>query len=58
MHVSIASNRITFYPTHERAAVLAAANQADDDSAEYKVEQGSMGFFVAIYEDGYRIGTL
>jgi hypothetical protein len=58
MQVSISSSRFTFFPNYEAAANLAATNQADDDSAEYKVEEAKMGFFVAIYEDGERIGTL
>lgn len=59
MHISIANQQtITFHPTCEAAAKLAAANQAIDDDWQYVVEQGQMGFFVAIYEDGDRVGTL
>ena len=58
MQISIASPTFTFFPTKEGAAKLAAANQAHDDAAEYKVEEAKMGFFVAIYEDGVRVGTL
>jgi len=56
--LSIATNRITFFPTHAGAAALAAANQADDADAEYRVEEGHFGFFVAVYEDGERVITL
>jgi hypothetical protein len=58
MHITVSNQRFTFYPTRKAAEVLAAANQADDDSAEYRVEQADRGFFVAIYEDGDRVGTL
>lgn len=53
-----AHQRITFHPSHAAAAALAKVNQADDDSAEYVVEQGQSGYFVAVYEDGERVGTL
>ena len=54
MHTTITASRITFFKTYEAAAKLAAANQADDDSASYRVEEGHLGFFVAVYEDGAR----
>lgn len=58
MHISIAAQTITFHPTKEAAAKLAAANQAQDEDSEYRVEVGSNGFFVAVYDDGERTGTL
>lgn len=48
----------TYFPTREAAAKIAAANQAADDTAEYRVEEAKAGFFVAVYEDGERIITL
>ena len=58
MMISIARQTITFHRTEEAAAKLAAANQEHDDEAEYRVERGASGWFVAVYEDGERIGTL
>ena len=55
---TIQTSTFTFFPSYEGAANLAAANQAHDDEAEYKVEEAKMGFFVAVYEDGVRVGTL
>jgi hypothetical protein len=56
--ITINSSTFTYFLTYEGAANLAAANQAHDDDAEYKVEEAKMGFFVAVYEDGERVGTL
>jgi hypothetical protein len=58
MFATIISSTFTYFPSFEAAAKLASANQAMDDDAEYKVEEAKAGFFVAVYEDGERIGTL
>lgn len=58
MFATITSATFTYFPSYESAANLAAANQAHDDEAEYKVEEAKMGFFVAVYEGGERVGTL
>lgn len=55
---TIKSATFTYFPSYEGAANLAAANQAHDDDAQYEVEEAKMGFFVAVYEDGERVGTL
>ena len=58
MTTPIGYSRFTYFPTKAVAEAIAEANQADDDSAEYRVESAELGFFVAIYEDGERLGTL
>lgn len=59
MHISLANqSTITFHPSREAAAKLAASNQAMDDDWQYVVEQAQMGFFVAIYDGVDRVGTL
>lgn len=58
MHCSIAHQTITFYPTREAAVKLANANQAMDEDSDYRVEEGARGYFVAVYDDGQRTGTL
>lgn len=56
---TIVNNSFTFFPSREAAAKIAAANQAQDDDWQYRVEEGKFGFFVAIYdEDNNRVASL
>ena len=58
MHLSIATQTITFHKTEAAALALAATNQSADPDTDYRVEHGDRGFFVALYEGGERLGTL
>jgi hypothetical protein len=51
-------SRFTCHKTFEAAQAIADANAADDADWTYTVEENTLGFYVAIYEDGERVGTL
>jgi len=55
---TITRQTFTFFPTHAAAAALAANLLADDPTTDYRVVEGSKGFFVAIFEDGTQAFTL
>ena len=52
------TSRFTCFNTFAAAKAIADANAVDDAEWTYVVEENTFGFFVAIYEDGERIGTL
>jgi hypothetical protein len=56
--LTIHTQRITFFPTQERAAALADALNADDPDTEYAVVYADGGYFVAVFEDGQQVFTL
>ena len=55
---TITRQTFTFFPTHAAAAALAANLLADDPTTDYRVVEGSKGFFVAIFEDDTQAFTL
>jgi len=58
MHTLITSSRFTCHKTFEAAKAIANANAEADADWSYVVEENTLGFYVAIYENGERIGTL
>jgi hypothetical protein len=48
----------TFFADYTKAAALAAILLADDPESDYRVVEGSKGFFVAIFEDGTQVFTI
>lgn len=45
----------TIYKSREAAEKIAAANQADDNEATYKVEPYAGGYCIAVYAYGERV---
>jgi hypothetical protein len=48
----------TFFPVYAQAEALAATLLADDPETDYRVVEGSKGFFVAIFEDGVQVFSI
>jgi len=58
MQTLITAARFTCHKTREAAQIIADVNGAADADWIYTVEENTFGFYVAIYEDGERVGTL
>ena len=58
MFATITNKTFTYFPTQEKAQVLASSLLADDPETDYRVVEASKGFFVAIFEDGEQVHTL
>jgi len=48
----------TFFADYAKAAALAANLLSDDPETDYRVVEGTKGFFVAIFEDGVQVFTI
>ncbi len=58
MHTTITRQTFTFFPSIEKAQVLASKLLADDPETDYRVVEASKGFFVAVFEDGAQAYSL
>jgi hypothetical protein len=56
--ITIGHQTFTFFPSVAKAQVLASQLLADDPETDYRVVEGSRGFFVAVFEDGEQIYSL
>lgn len=56
--ITITRQTFTFFPIKAAAEALASQLTADDPDTDYRVVEGSRGFFVAIFEDGTQVYTL